>query len=233
LRVLQEREIDRLGGAAPVKVNVRVLATSNRDLLAEVGRGTFREDLYFRLNVIALAVPPLRARPADIVALSEYFAHRFAQSNGLAYRPISQAALRRLAAGAWRGNVRELENTIHRAVLLAAGDVIDDDAIELPCAHSQRPQWGQAVASLPSTAARDGVTPSVGALVGRTVSDVERDLILETLHHTLGNRTHAATLLGISIRSLRNKLNEYAAGGAVVTPPGASAGLGAGLGAFA
>ncbi len=217
LRALQEREIDRLGGAAPVRVNVRILATTNRDLPAEVARGTFREDLYFRLNVVSLRVPPLRERPGDIAALAEHFARRYAEVNGLPYRPVSPLAQTRLAGHAWRGNVRELENMLHRAVLLAEGDTIGPEAIELA------PQ-GPA----PRAAAAPG--GSTG-LVGKTMEQVERELILETLGHTLGNRTHAATILGISIRALRNKLRDYAAQGMAVPPPGAGLGAGAGVAA--
>jgi len=208
LRAVQEREIDRLGGAGPVKVNVRILATTNRDLLAEVARGTFREDLYFRLNVVSLRVPPLRERPGDVAALAEHFARRYAELNGLPYRPVSPAALVRLTAHGWRGNVRELENTIHRAVLLADGAEIGPEAIELA------PGAGTPPSSSPA---------GIAALVGRTMEDVERDLILHTLGHTIGNRTHAATILGISIRALRNKLRDYAAQGALVPPPGQAA----------
>ena len=218
LRALQEREIDRLGGSAPVKVDVRILATSNRDLLAEVARGTFREDLYFRLNVVSLHVPPLRARPGDVAALAEHFARRYAEVNGLPYRPLSPEALARLRQAPWRGNVRELENTIHRAVLLAGGEVIAAEDIELlgtPSANS-----AAAVSSPPSsTPVQAG---GMSGLIGRRMEDVERALIIETLHHTLGNRTHAATLLGISIRALRNKLREYAAQGEAVPPPAAA-----------
>src|SRR6201996_6815129 len=131
LRALQEREIDRLGGAAPVKVDVSILATTNRDLTAEVRRGTFREDLYFRLNVVSLRIPALRERPGDIAALAEHFARRYAEVNGLPYRPLAPDATLRLTSHAWRGNVRELENTIHRAVLLAEGPDIGIEAIEL------------------------------------------------------------------------------------------------------
>jgi two-component system, response regulator FlrC len=207
LRALQEREIDRLGGAAPVKVNVRILATTNRDLPAEVQRGTFREDLYFRLNVVSLRIPPLRERPGDIAALAEHFARRYAEVNGMPYRPLSREALLRLSSHSWRGNVRELENAIHRAVLLADGDLIGIEAIELgppaPAVHSA------------------GAGGGIASLVGRRVEEVERDLIIETLGHTLGNRTHAATILGISIRALRNKLRDYAAQGVAVPPPAA------------
>lgn len=204
LRAVQEREIDRLGGSGPVKVNVRILATTNRDLVREVARGGFREDLYFRLNVVSLRVPPLRERPGDIAALSEHFAHRYAEVNGVPYRQLSATALLRLAGHGWRGNVRELENTIHRAVLLAEGTEIGPEAIELT-------PGGNTPAPAP--------VGGISSLVGRTMEEVERDLILQTVGHTLGNRTHAATILGISIRALRNKLRDYAAQGLPVPPP--------------
>ncbi len=203
LRAIQEREIDRLGGSGPVKVNVRILATSNRDLLADSAAGRFREDLYFRLNVVSLRIPALRERPGDIAALAEHYARHYAEVNGLPARPLSPLAHARLARHGWRGNVRELENTIHRAVLLSTGDEVD--AVELP-------ETG-------APAAPAAAPGSHGNLVGRTVDDVEKDLILQTLSHTLGNRTHAATILGISIRALRNKLRDYAAAGIPVTPP--------------
>ncbi len=206
LRAIQEREIDRLGANAPVRVDVRILATTNRDLRAEVARGHFREDLYFRLNVVSLRIPPLRERPGDIPALADHFARRYAEVNGLPYRPLAPTALTRLAAQPWRGNVRELENTIHRAVLLSEGEAIGPEAIETTqqgaTPHSNQTQ-----------------PTGIGALVGRTMEHVERDLILETLGHTLGNRTHAATILGISIRALRNKLRDYTAQGMPVPPP--------------
>ena len=212
LRAVQEREIDRLGGNGPVHVNVRILATTNRDLPVEVTAGRFREDLYFRLNVVALRIPPLRERPADIAALAEHFARRYAELNGVALRRLTQAAHDRLARYAWRGNVRELENTIHRAVLLSTGDAIDADAIEL---------GPEPATATPGSTAAAPLSPAgtLAALVGRTVDDVERDLILQTLSHTFGNRTHAATILGISIRALRNKLRDYAAQGLPVPPP--------------
>ena len=210
LRALQEREIDRIGGNGPVRVDVRILATTNRDLLAEVSAGRFREDLYFRLNVISLHVPPLRERPGDIQALADHFARRFAQVNGLPHRKLTDAARRRLSMHAWRGNVRELENTLHRAVLLAMGDTLDLDVIEVTP--------GQARATTAFVAHLNAGAP-MAALVGRRMEEVERDLILETLGHTLGNRTHAATILGISIRALRNKLRDYSAAGLPVPPP--------------
>ena len=229
LRALQEREIDRIGGNAPVRVDVRILATTNRDLLAEVAAGRFREDLYFRLNVISLHVPPLRERPQDIQALADHFARRFAEVNGLPNRALSEGARRRLASHVWRGNVRELENTLHRAVLLAQEDLIEAEAIEVAPARlpagQMPPQMAQATqvqstAPSPGPAAQpDPGATGVASLVGRRMEEVERDLILETLLHTLGNRTHAATILGISIRALRNKLRDYSASGVRVPPP--------------
>jgi two-component system, response regulator FlrC len=215
LRALQERVIDRVGGTAPVKVDLRVLATSNRNLADEVRKGTFREDLLYRLNVVHLRLPPLRERPADVLELANHFARRYAEANGLPARPLSIAAKRLIAGSPWRGNVRELENALHRAVLLAQGSEIGPGAILTPegealCAPSADP-----AARAARTA--EAVTR---ALVGRTVADVERDLILDTLDHCLGNRTHAAKILGISIRTLRNKLNEYVGAGIPVAEPG-------------
>lgn len=213
LRVLQEREVTRVGGNQPVKVNVRILATSNRNLTEEVRKGTFREDLLFRLNVVTLPLPPLRERPADIETLANHFAHKYAALNDAPHRLVSPQTMALLKRHRWRGNVRELENTIHRAVLLANGDTIEPDAILLPDAE---PGDGGAA----SSDSADGATAGTGGLVGRTVADVERDLIIDTLRHTLGNRTHAATILGISIRTLRNKLKLYSDQGTPVPPPG-------------
>ena len=210
LRVVQEREVDRIGGASPVRVDVRILAATHRDLAQEVARGTFREDLYFRLNVVGVRVPALRERPRDIVALAEHFARRYAEVNGVPYRAVGEAALAVLTGHAWRGNVRELENVMHRAVLLAEGNEIGRDAVELSGPAAPGPGAGAAASSPPA---------GVEALVGRRMEEVERDLILSTLRHTLGNRTHAATILGISIRALRNKLRDYATDGACVPPP--------------
>ncbi len=218
LRAVQEREIDRLGGNAPVKVDVRILATTNRDLLAEVRRGSFREDLYFRLNVVSLRIPPLRERPGDIPPLAEHFARKYAEVNGLPVRPLSRDALLRLTAHSWRGNVRELENVVHRAVLLASGDAIGIDAIELGQSEGAGAACESNGSGLPG-GSRAGGDAGIASLVGRKMDDVERDLIIGTLGHTLGNRTHAATILGISIRALRNKLRDFAAQGVAVPPP--------------
>ncbi|MDE2198573.1 MAG: sigma-54-dependent Fis family transcriptional regulator [Rhodospirillales bacterium] len=227
LRVIQEREVDRLGGTRPVRINVRILATSNRDLPAETRAGRFREDLYFRLNVVNLRVPPLRERPQDIAALAEHFAQRYANLNGLPPRRLSAESQACLRGHAWPGNVRELENVVHRAVLLASGEEIEAAAIELPAAGLEdQPRAPHG----PGAEAGPPVGPSTGlpaGLVGRRMEEVERDLILATLSHTLGNRTHAATILGISIRALRNKLRDYTAQGAAVPPPGAGVGAAA------
>jgi DNA-binding NtrC family response regulator len=213
LRAIQEREIDRVGGTKPVKVDIRIIATSNRDLAEAVKHGTFREDLLYRLNVVNLRLPALRERPRDIQALARHFAHKYAQANGVVYRPIASTTERLLAGHPWRGNVRELENTIHRAVLLATGADIQPEAIRLPDGTQvgNNPRAGELPA--PVQAAVNNAAAVTRGLVGRTVADVERDLILDTLDHCLGNRTHAANILGISIRTLRNKLREYGQAG--------------------
>lgn len=206
LRAIQEREIDRVGGSKPIKLNIRVIATSNRDLAEEVANGNFREDLLYRLNVVNLKVPPLRERKADIKLLAKHFAEKYAEANQLPNRLVSEETFKMLEGHYWKGNVRELENTIHRAVLLAQEDEITPEAILLPDGTS--PASGS-----DSEADFFGAGDSVAGLVGRKMSDVERDLILDTLNHCLGNRTHAATILGISIRTLRNKLRSYSDAG--------------------
>lgn len=235
LRAIQEREIDRVGGSTPVKIDIRLIATSNRDLDQHVREGKFREDLYFRLNVFNLQLPALRERPGDIRALAEHFGKKYAEANGVPARPLSEAALQRLEGHHWRGNVRELENTMHRAVLLAAaGSEIGPEAILLtgesksPAAPAG-PAAG-AVAAGPAAAGPAAAGPAVvrpagggsstSSLVGRTVADVERDLIIDTLGHCLGNRTHAANILGISIRTLRNKVKQFTDEGFDVPAPG-------------
>lgn len=203
LRVLQERQIDRIGGKKPVDVDVRILATSNRDMRQEVLNKTFREDLYFRLNVVSLALPPLRERKGDILPLAEYFVKKYSELNDLPVKPLAKKTQEMLLAYDWRGNVRELENTMHRAVLMSTGNEISEDAVLLMPSIEQTPAESHA---------------GTDTLVGRTVADVEKDLIISTLKHTLGNRTHAANILGISIRTLRNKLKQYMEEGIDVPP---------------
>ncbi len=196
LRAIQERVIDRVGGTSPVKVDIRIVATSNRDLMASCKKGEFREDLYYRLNVINLQLPSLRQRPKDVEALAQFFIDKFSELNGLPKKTLSSLARQALVNYAWPGNVRELENTLHRAVLLSSGTIIE--ASDLFDEVTQE--------SLKVTVKSD-VEKSL--LIGRTVASVEKDLILNTLDHCSGNRTHAANILGISIRTLRNKLKEY------------------------
>lgn len=213
LRALQERVIDRVGGRKPVAVNIRVLATSNRDLGALVRAGEFREDLLYRLNVVNLRIPPLRERKRDMLALANFFIEKYARANDRPARRLSKQGQEHVVTHAWPGNVRELENAMHRAVLLAPGEEVGADAIRAPD-------------GAPVGAARDTAGAAIEAaqaaarnLVGRTVAAVEQDLILETLTHCLGNRTHAAHILGISIRTLRNKLKLYSDEGVKVLPP--------------
>jgi DNA-binding NtrC family response regulator len=214
LRAIQEREIDRVGGSKPVKVDIRILATSNRDLRAAVKAGAFREDLLYRLDVVNLAVPALRERPGDVQALAEFFLKKYAAANGVAPRPLSEAARRRLLTHRWPGNVRELENAMHRAVLLSTGAEIGEEAVRLPDGQPLA-----VAASGPAERAAATAETTARAFVGRTVGEMEQSLILETLSHCLGNRTHAANILGISIRTLRNKLKEYTEAGVPVPAP--------------
>ena len=193
LRVLQEHEVDRLGGSRPVPIDARVIATTNRNLKDMVAAGTFRRDLYYRLHVVPLTLPPLRERGDEIDALLDHFVARFAGGRELS---LEAAARARLRAYGWPGNVRELEHVVERAVLLAPGPMIRSIDLQL----DEEP-----VQAAPSEIA---IT-----LAGRTVHEVERQLIFETLERTNNNRSHAARMLGISVRTLRNKLAEYRACG--------------------
>lgn len=204
LRAIQERVIDRVGGKAPVKIDVRIIATSNRDMQESVNKGEFREDLYFRLNVVNLALPALRERPADIVPLAQFFADKYADVNGVSKKKISEAAKEKIKSSKWRGNIRELENAMHRAVLISIEDEIEAEAIhtsDVPASAVEKPAPSINAESTPAPKAAAG---------GATLADMERNMILDTLENCLGNRTHAAKILGISIRTLRNKLNQYA-----------------------
>lgn len=197
LRAIQERVIDRVGGNQPVKVDIRIIATSNRDLLQACKSGDFREDLYYRLNVVNLQLPPLRERPKDIEVLTKYFMEKYAKINFMAVKEFSDGALKAIASYPWEGNVRQLENLIHRSLLLASGDKIEAEDL-----------FENAASAVTSMAVASDVERQL--LIGRTVAAVEKDLIIGTLDHCSGNRTHAANILGISIRTLRNKLKEYA-----------------------
>jgi DNA-binding NtrC family response regulator len=232
LRAIQERIIDRVGGTKPVPVNIRIIATSNRDLAKAVAEGTFREDLLYRLNVVNLRLPSLRERPGDIAVLADHFVKKYAAANGVPARAISADARRALAAHRWPGNVRELENAMHRAVLLAVGPEIDVEAIRLPDGQPLTGAIGGMGDSGPAARAAQTADAVSRAYVGQTVAQMEKTLILDTLSHCLGNRTHAANILGISIRTLRNKLNEYADEGTpIMAPQTGVAGVGYGASA--
>lgn len=232
LRTLQEREIDRVGGTQPVKIDIRLVATANRDLEEEIRKGRFREDLLFRLNVMTLSLPPLNQRPLDIEILADHFTKKYTKANGLPPRKVSKEALALLQKHVWRGNVREIENTMHRAVLLANGTEIGPEAILLSGSGSVKKAMSAATdersVSAPVAGARaaqpEGSQTGIGSFASRTVADVERDLIIDTLNHCLGNRTHAANILGISIRTLRNKLKQYSEEGMAVPLPGEATG---------
>ena len=195
LRVLQEREVDRVGGRDPIPVNIRVIATTNRMLYGEVEQKRFREDLYYRLNVFPITIPPLRERTGDIPMLARHFAAAAASRNGMGQPVLSESAVAHLQRLSWKGNVRELENVMERAVLLAGhGPVLPE--------HCPADIRGASVA---------GHLP----VASGSLWEMERDLIFKTLARVNDNRTHAAKELGISIRTLRNKLREYRDGGAV------------------
>ncbi|HHK60498.1 MAG TPA: sigma-54-dependent Fis family transcriptional regulator [Desulfobacterales bacterium] len=203
LRVLQEEEVDRLGGRHPIPIDVHVIATTNRPLDKAVREGRFREDLYYRLNVVPIVLPPLRQRPADIAPLARHFVAKYCQRYGQPLKEIAPAALARLRTHDWPGNVRELENRVERAVLLADGPRLTpedffDAELDQPAA---------------APAAGREVDPAVAVAAGQTLKDVERQMILQALRKTDNNRTHAARLLGVSVRTLRNKLAEYRAQG--------------------
>ena len=192
LRVLQEREIDRVGGSQPVPIDARVIAISNVDLKRAVSEGKFREDLYYRINVVPLAISPLRDRKADIPLLAEHFFTKYSSAANRSVTRISEGALSLLLNHDWKGNVRELENAIERAVLIGSGDVI------LP-EHLILAEVGKELKT----------EKTQGVKVGSTVREMEKELIVRTLEKVNENRTRAAELLGISIRTLRNKLKEY------------------------
>lgn len=189
LRVLQEREINKIGAELPIPVDVRVIATTNRDLKEEVVKGRFREDLFFRLNVIPVTLPPLRHRKEDIPALAEHFVQKFNEENGFAISGVAPEAMEALTAYDWPGNVRELENAIERASVLVRSGRLEKDNIELT-GSLRKEQAG-------------------GLTVGVTIAEMEKQLIYKTLDFCKGNKTRVAEVLGISIRTLRNKLNEY------------------------
>jgi len=187
LRVLEEEEFERVGSTRTIRIDVRVIATTNRDLEAEVAKGTFRADLLYRLNVVRLRLPPLRERKEDILPLAQYFAALFSSQRSSSAPCLSDRTIQVLESYDWPGNVRQLRNVIHHACLLASGSAITPDMLpELP----QQPLRSQ-------------------SLVGRTLADIEREAILQTLEYCKGNKTAAAKMLGVTARTLFNKLKQY------------------------
>jgi two-component system response regulator HydG len=189
LRFLQEHEFERVGGNETVKVDVRVIAATNRDLKAEVAAGRFREDLYYRLNVINLEMPALRSRPSDVPLLAMHFLRKYAAENGKTIEGFSDPALALLAAHQWPGNVRELENVVERAVVLCNGPLVTP--AELP--QHIVPSAGQSGIQIPGT----------------TLDEIERYAITRALEVAGGSTSKAAEMLGISVRKVQYKLHEY------------------------
>lgn len=183
LRAIQEQEIDRVGGTSPVKVDLRIIATSNRNLLEEITKGTFREDLYFRLNIINIEIPKLSERKEDIEELSEGFIKKYTTNNKIEMKSLSPEALEKMLNYPWPGNVRELENVMHRAVLLS-------DNVEIKASDIN-------------------INLSSDGFVGKKMADVEKDLIVNTLGYCFGDLNNAANILGISINLLKEKLEYY------------------------
>ncbi|MCX8084457.1 MAG: sigma-54 dependent transcriptional regulator [Calditerrivibrio sp.] len=215
LRVLQEKEIERLGGTKKQKVDVRIIATTNRNLREEVKNGNFREDLFYRLNVINIEIPPLRERKEDIEPLTLFFIDKYCSINKKPLKKLSKDALELLLNYDWPGNVRELEHTIERAVILSKDHFITPLNLFLHgisissyneyLANRSKLKPDETVESRPPEEPKQPISISAGM----TIADMERELILNTLKETKGNRTKAAEILGITVRTLRNKLHEY------------------------
>ena len=204
LRVLQEREVERVGGKKPVPLNIRIVATSNRDMAESVSRGGFREDLYYRLNVFPLPIPALRQRPDDIVPLARHFLAAHGGRAGRAGMVLSSAAEAALRAHRWPGNVRELENVIQRAMIMAPGDVVEAEHL-----HLQHAVSGAALPATAATVSTSDPQDKADATRADSIRDLEREHILETLAAVGGSRKLAIERLGISERTLRYKLKQY------------------------
>ncbi|MEW6073134.1 MAG: sigma-54 dependent transcriptional regulator [Planctomycetota bacterium] len=204
LRVLEEEEFERVGGSSTIHVDVRIIATTNRDLPAEVAAGRFREDLYYRLHVLPLHMPALRERPEDVLPLARHFAAFYAAQNGVEAPVFTPGAERRLGEWSWPGNVRELENAVHRAVILAEEGEIDGNLLAFdPQPHTaHKPQFTLVTDKGNYIGCISGASP----LANRTLADIEREAILCTLEATRGNKTEAARRLGVTARTLSNKM---------------------------
>ena len=205
LRVIQEGEVDRIGGRRPIPVDVRIVATTNRNLAECVKQGQFREDLYYRLNVVNLVLTPLRDRLVDVAPLAKYFGKHYAAKSGKVLREFSADALRLIQGHAWPGNVRELENILERAVITMKDGVIEQQDIPFLRADALRNSQSDAHHPIAGASPEQRNTWIPGA----TLETIEKEVILEALKYHQGNRTHTARALGISIRTLRNKLADY------------------------
>jgi two-component system response regulator HydG len=210
LRFLEEREFERVGGNRTYKVDVRIVAATHRDLKKKLEEGTFREDLYYRLNVIEIEIPPLRQRPGDIPLLAHHFLRKFATANSREITGFTDEVLALLLAHSWPGNVRELENAMERAVVLSNETILD--RIHFP---TLRKAGGEAPAATQDTAL--GVR-----IPGSTLAELEREAILRTLEAVGGSTSKAASILDISARKIQYKLKEYQQQGAIVTRRGGS-----------
>ena len=193
LRVLQEREFEPLGSTQTVKVDTRVIVATNKDLEEEIQQGHFREDLYYRLNLVRLEVPPLRQRREDIPLLADFFLKRYAEKNRRLIKGFTPRAMDLLMRHTWPGNVRELENVVERAVIMTRGDIISPE--DLPDTFRELDKGAETV--------------GVELTPGKSLKEMEREMIIRTLEEADGNRTHAAKILGISRRTLQLKLKEY------------------------
>ncbi len=193
LRVLQESEVERLGSTQVKKVDVRFICTTNKSLLEMVKNGEFRQDLFYRLNVIPLNIPPLRDRKKDLNSLVNFFLNKVAVDNKMRIKEMTVEALQKIHNWSWPGNVRELQNVIERSCLMSHSESLRPDDIQIETSPIQHEE----------------VSESGLVTTGMTIQEAERRLILKTLEYTKENRTQAAKILGISIRTLRNKLNEY------------------------
>ncbi len=210
LRIIQESEVDRLGGKSPVPVDVRIIATTNTDLRDRVSEKKFRDDLYYRLNVIPVTIPTLRERKGDITLLANAFLEKYCRLNGVATATLSTEVANILEQYTWPGNVRELENIIERSVLLSGGCNISPEHLYLEGEQgsARKEDASQPALCLPVLTDRKDI-----ALEDMTLREVEEQLICETLERVGGNRTEASKILGISVRTIRNKLNEYKSAG--------------------
>jgi two-component system response regulator HydG len=196
LRALQEREITRVGGEMSIRIDVRVIAATNKDLFQEVKKGNFREDLYYRLNVVTLKVPPLRERREDIPLLAQHFLNTFSEKNHKQIKGITPQAMDRLLKYAWPGNVRELMNAVERAVVLSRSDYLYEEDLPLSTRENERSE-------------DESVLLKGGVSANLPLEDVEKATILRTLESSMGNKSEAARRLGITRKTLHKKLKKY------------------------